>query len=129
MVFPKQVYICTMKVQCTYCNKDIIRSLSQIKRSKTGNVYCSRSCSNSSNNTLFKSGKNHPNYKTGISFYRKRKLEKGDKCEKCGNDNLCVLQVHHKDKNRNNNIEDNLQLLCANCHLTEHCLEVRVLSS
>lgn len=44
------------------------------------------------------------------------------KCEKCGwgetNEytNTIPLEVHHKDGNYFNNLEDNLMLLCPNCH-------------
>lgn len=112
-----------MKVNCAKCNLEIDRNPSVIKRSITGNVYCSRSCANSMSNTLFKSGENHPNYINGEGSYRKRKLKisKEQKCENCGEDNICVLQVHHMDGNRKNNSIDNLKLLCANCHLIEHC--------
>ena len=30
--------------------------------------------------------------------------------------NLIPLEVHHKDGNHENNLEENLQLLCPNCH-------------
>lgn len=42
---------------------EVWRKESQVLRSKTGSVYCSRSCANSMNNHLFKTGENHPNYK------------------------------------------------------------------
>ena len=50
-------------------------------------------------------------------------LEKvGYKCELCGWNKinkytgLCPLHVHHKDGNAFNNKEENLQVLCPNCH-------------
>ena len=50
-----------------------------------------------------------------------------NKCEKCGwgEVNLFTgkvpLQIHHIDGNSENNIEENLQVLCPNCHsLTEN---------
>jgi len=111
-----------MIIKCANCDKPVNRNLSQIKRSKTGNMYCSRSCSNTINNSLFKSGENHPNYTTGNGSYRNRKLKQSEgKCENCGNDNLCVLEVHHIDEIRTNNKIENLKLVCANCHLMEHC--------
>lgn len=64
----------------------------------------------------------------GISKHIRRYLfEKYDcKCQKCGwgeknvITNYVPLQIHHKDGNYANNNEENLQLLCPNCHsLTE----------
>jgi len=63
-----------------------------------------------------------------ISSYIKRYLiEKYDnKCCKCGWNEMNLftgkipLEVHHKDGDYTNNLEDNLELLCPNCHsLTE----------
>lgn len=31
-----------------------------------------------------------------------------------------LLLVHHKDENRNNNVETNLELVCKRCHQIEH---------
>ena len=45
-----------------------------------------------------------------------------DKCSECGwgikhnRTNRIPTQIHHLDGNRNNNTEENLQLLCPNCH-------------
>lgn len=42
-------------------------------------------------------------------------------CEICGYDRHPeLLQVHHKDRNRRNNREDNLIVLCPNCHHEDH---------
>ena len=41
-------------------------------------------------------------------------------CERCKMDNICALQVHHKDRDRKNNDYHNLETLCANCHAIEH---------
>ena len=110
-----------MKVKCTNCGKEVNKSPAQIKRSKTGNVFCSRSCSNATNNKLFKSGENHPNYVSGSGSYRNRKLKESEgKCEECGFDNILALEVHHKDGDRKNNSIDNLELLCCNCYTIKH---------
>lgn len=54
---------------------------------------------------------------------RKYLLEKANyKCELCGCDwinpysNQTILEIHHIDGNRQNNLEENLQVLCPNCH-------------
>lgn len=43
-------------------------------------------------------------------------------CEKCGfiPEHICQLDVHHLDRNHNNNAPNNLKTLCANCHRLEH---------
>lgn len=53
--------------------------------------------------------------------------KRGHKCEYCGLTKWqredIPLEVHHKDGDRLNNEEDNLQLLCPNCHAltTNYC--------
>lgn len=39
-------------------------------------------------------------------------------CEHCGTSQ--ALQVHHKDRNRKNNEPENLETLCATCHMKMH---------
>lgn len=112
----------TVKAICANCGKDIDKLISHTKRTKTGNLYCSRSCSASKNNTLFKTGTKHPNYTNGLGSYRKAKLRDllVPVCERCGFDNILALDVHHKDGNRKNNDLSNLEVLCCNCHAIEH---------
>ena len=63
------------------------------------------------------------------SNVRKRKvlIERGikeNKCECCGLSEWIgkpiPLELHHKDFNHYNNSLDNLQVLCANCHMQAH---------
>ncbi len=42
------------------------------------------------------------------------------KCGRCTYSKYEILQVHHKDRNRNNNNLANLELICPNCHYEEH---------
>lgn len=49
--------------------------------------------------------------------------QRGRVCERCGYNKYEILQVHHKDKNRDNNELNNLELICPNCHYEEHLLE------
>lgn len=74
-----------------------------------------------------KIGENDGQYKNGISFLRKnrRKIkEERQYCERCNkyliNAGPSWWAVHHKDRNRNNNTNDNLELLCKRCHQIEH---------
>lgn len=50
--------------------------------------------------------------------------EQNEKCNKCGLNNWLgeplILELEHKDGNHYNNVRDNLEMLCPNCHsLTE----------
>jgi DNA-directed RNA polymerase subunit L len=49
-------------------------------------------------------------------------LLRGNHCEKCGWSEIhpitgnTPIQLHHKDGNHENNVQENLELLCPNCH-------------
>lgn len=111
-----------MKCNCATCGKEIDKSPTVLKKSKTGNVYCSRKCATINNNKLFKKWINHPQYIEGRTIYRKLKIESviDPKCEICGFDNPIALEVHHLDEDRKNNKIENLQILCCNCHRIKH---------
>lgn len=86
-------------------------------RSNKEQITCSKGCSNS----IFRSGRNNGNYNTGIGSYRKIAFDVyPHKCARCGYENILALEVHHKDKNRNNNSIENLEILCCNCHTIKH---------
>ena len=76
--------------------------------------FCSRKCSIKGEYLAGKMDYRVRGFVTTIK--RKNKLC----CERCGDDNLHHLTVHHRDEDRRNNAEDNLQTLCANCHFEIH---------
>jgi len=49
--------------------------------------------------------------------------ERGKKCERCNYNKYEILQIHHKNRDRNNNELSNLELICPNCHYEEHFLK------
>ena len=64
----------------------------------------------------------NPNART-VTLKKKiiREKLKEEKCEVCGlgpiwNNRKLVLQLHHIDGDRTNNILENLQIICPNCH-------------
>lgn len=105
--------IVLMKVNtCLNCSKEF-KTINSARPQYT----CSKGCAN----TYFRTGKHNPLWKSGIGSYRVSAINYyGSKCMICGINNIAVLQVHHKDKNRYNNEVSNLQILCANCHLLIH---------
>lgn len=109
---------------CSYCLKTFYRNNSKQKVSKSGLYFCNRICKEKAQR-LDGIKEIHPeHYGKGIFDYRKFALEqKPHICERCGYNKITqILEVHHKDRNRNNNNILNLEILCPNCHDEEHYL-------
>lgn len=106
---------------CATCSKKIYKNKAEKNRSKSGRLFCSKSCQTIWRNKQYTRDK-HPNWSTGQSSYRTVLLREGHEmfCQKCNNDDKRVLAVHHKDKDRNNNSLNNLIWLCHNCHYLVH---------
>ena len=104
------------KVNCATCGKDLYRTESQYAKSNSKTFFCNKSCSASYNNQS-----RHKNIDDIKSYRIKAFKTKPKECERCGfNKYLSILQVHHKDHNRENNHISNLEVLCPNCHMIEH---------
>lgn len=111
------------------CTNKVALTEYRLKRrkdsSKSGLIFCSRKCKE-----FCQSLKSPiedlklPHYGKGAFDYRKLALEnKPHLCEKCGYNKIPqILEVHHKDRNRNNNSILNLEILCPNCHDEQHYL-------
>ena len=101
---------------CVVCGKPILASANK----KT----CSRSCANT-HRAGIKYKMNQPRSKVKSQRAIKTRLlnSRGRICEICGYDKYEVLQIHHKDRNRDNNHFENLLLICPNCHFEKHYLE------
>lgn len=104
-------------VICAVCykKKELSQSKYDVCKSKT--FFCSRKCQNigqSANSDV----DYLCNWKDGASSYRTRALDKyGKKCNECGYDeHEIALDVHHIDRNRDNNEIENLVVLCSRCH-------------
>lgn len=136
---------CNHSCSASYNNRGIVRNGKKIER-ETNCLYCGKELINSQtkfccatcnikynyeeNIRKWKEGEINGGNKNGCPkvFLRKYFLLKNDcKCEKCGFNTpnpytgLSILQIHHKDGDCFNNKEENLELLCPNCHgLTEN---------
>lgn len=107
-----------VEVECQTCRNFFQLVPSAFGKSKSGFNYCSRKCATISNNTIYKSKENHPNWIDGKGSYRHgRELKK---CSSCPETRYFLVTVHHKDGNRTNNSPDNLEDLCVACHVTRH---------
>lgn len=107
---------------CYQCNTLTWKTPKDIRKSKSGYLFCSKKCSMAWKNANVLSGINHPLWKGGHSMYRERleKVSKNISCQDCGITDMRVLVVHHKDQNRQNNKLSNLVWLCRNCHYIIH---------
>lgn len=109
---------------CDICGPKILENKIRIYREKSA-LKAGVKVGIGSGNYFGKFNKNHPSYKNGITTYRDLALQnKSNICERCCDtidfSNSYKWCVHHKDHNRNNNILENLELLCKRCHQLEH---------
>ena len=112
------------EVLCGICAKMMYRQGKDLRRSKSGKYFCSKSCQTSWRNKLYV-GKRHRNFTTGESSYRQALERTGmpKQCGVCDTEDARVLAVHHIDKDRSNNNLANLAWLCHNCHFLVHHYE------
>ena len=105
-------------VACDTCGKEVEKCPSEIVDGRGS--YCSKSCAAKKNN-LYRVR----NWTDGKSSYAARaRKEYGEVCNRCGyNEYTAILEVHHIDGNRNNNVLENLEVLCPNCHKIRHYVE------
>ena len=101
---------------CTVCGTLILSSANK----KT----CSRGCANRHRagiqykiNSPRDKVKNHRSLKTRLLQQR------GGTCERCVYKVSRILEVHHVNRDRQDNDLKNLKLLCPNCHSEEHLLK------
>lgn len=113
-----------LEFECANCGRKVYKWESELRNSKHGHVFCSRSCAASFNNSNYRVGENNPNWVDGSyksTHYAKFAFRNyPHKCAICGMDEFCCLEVHHIDKDRQNSDLNNLIILCANCHLKVH---------
>ena len=124
-----------IKKECIYCNEKIsiaghklhMRSCYLNPLNKKECPVCNKIIKNYNNNTCSKScakilsnqGINHPRWKDDSKSYISTCKEyHGLTCIICGEDK--VFNVHHIDKNRNNNFPENLIPLCPTHHSYIH---------
>lgn len=103
---------------CAYCGTEFKRPPSKLQNSKSGLYFCSREHKDLAQSFIKEIQPDH--YGTGKSYRDKAFKEYGKVCQECGYDNEHALEVHHIDKNRENNDISNLKVLCANCHTLIH---------
>jgi hypothetical protein len=111
-------YGVSMRIEtpCVVCGAPILAQANK----KT----CSRACANKNRAGILYTGRRLKDNVHSARILKNRLVqERGCACERCGF-NICqVVQVHHRDRDRKNNSLSNLELLCPNCHASEHYLK------
>ena len=121
-IIAKYKLINTPNVSCAQCEKEFYKNASDQKNSRSGLFFCCRKCKDEAQRIggireimSDHYGTAHANYRT-LAF-----RELPNECNRCSFDSVTeILQVHHKDCDRKNNTIENLEVLCPNCHTTEH---------
>lgn len=109
------------KVYCFICNKELLKTATQISHSKSGKYFCNKSCQTKWRNTVF-TGPKHLGFKDGSKTYQTilKRNRLTPICVYCGEKDVRVLVTHHVDENHKNNELANLAWLCHNCHTLVH---------
>lgn len=103
------------EIPCVVCGKKMLAGLNK----KT----CSRKCANIHRAGIKYLGRPLKDKVKTYQSLKKRLVEsRGSRCQRCGYDKAEILQIHHQDRDRENNRLKNLELLCPNCHSEEHFL-------
>ncbi len=104
------------EIPCATCGTMILSSFNK----KT----CSRSCANIHRAGIkYKIDSPKDKVKSQKALKLRLLKDRGEVCGRCEYSKLEILQIHHKDRDRNNNDLANLELICPNCHYEEHFLE------
>ena len=107
---------------CAACYKEFDRQTCRVHYTKSGLNFCSRECKENAQSLAGNCPEIRPeHYGDGKSSYRERALKYyGAKCNRCGYGEIeQMLDVHHRDKNREHNEIENLEVLCVWCHALE----------
>lgn len=105
---------------CSFCASTFERKLSSAGGSKSGLFFCSRKCKDKAQRIegIQSIQPGHYGPGNGKRWYRSKALrDYGKVCQRCAYDDYEeMLDVHHKDGNRENNKSENLEVLCVWCH-------------
>ncbi len=110
-------------VACANCGCTVLKKPSGLKTSKHGLYFCKLLCKNLAQRWGGSCPEIQPGH-YGPGSYRSRALRGKQQCVDCKEKRLYVLFAHHKDGDRKNHDDDNLELVCGSCHMKRHLVYV-----
>lgn len=102
---------------CPVCGVEVL--------TRKNSLTCSRKCSNiHRTGTSYKIGRPRDKATTIRTIKNQLIAERGSCCNRCGFDDIRILQIHHIIEQCNGGSDDpeNLEVLCPNCHTLHHYL-------
>lgn len=111
--------------KCPRCGITFRRKPSYLKIRKGKPIFCSKKCYDIAKRIENGWKEIQPSHYGNINNdYRAIAFRAFDKkCNRCGYAKFQeILEVHHIDRNRSNNDQTNLEILCRNCRAEEHFL-------
>ena len=117
----KKLKILSKRIEliCSYCKKIIYKSPSKLKNSKHGFYFCNRQCKEKAQSLKGNCSQIRPSH-YGSSNRNIIKKTLKPHCVDCKEDRKFLLNIHHIDGDRQNNIKENLEIVCGNCHIKRH---------
>lgn len=112
-----------IKLRCKLCGRRFERSHSKLDKSKSGLFFCSRKCKDTAQRIggIDEIMPSHYGASEGNNLYRSWiARQKRPKCIGCRENKLYLLCVHHIDGDRSNNVKENFEIVCWNCHAKRH---------
>ena len=125
-----------LNLTCTFCKKEFKRKDFKVYRNKSGNSFCSKTCSNQfnvgSNHYEWKEHLHDKNIKLALKQWALKIKERDNyACQLCGEKDRDILEAHHI---KHKSIFPELQFdftngitLCLDCHALQHINDVKAL--
>ena len=110
-----------LKLSCSNCNKELMRTKNRLQLSKKGFNFCDRKCKEKAQEIGGIVAIQPGHYGDGTTKYANKAFKHyGQKCIDCDVTLRALLEVHHIDGDRKNASISNLEVVCKNHHLLRH---------